>query len=165
MGYLTSFSASTEVSLPREERPAPQTVLESIERQLIDYDADIVERGEGFVTFRVSTAERLLRYLRPRLGGWGPWWPFDFVSSGTLEVVPATDTIRITGDIRSSQWYLVPAGAFAIGVGVMSPMTGALARTLLGLLIGVATMGVLILLGKWQFRSWLHRVADEAASQ
>ncbi len=164
MTYLTTFSCNAEVPFSSTDRPSVQTVLERIERGLLDYHADIIERGEGFLTFKVPIGERVVRYLRPRVGGWGPWWPFDFVSGGTLSAAAASNRISVSGDIRSSQWYVVPASAFAIVAGAVGPFHGAIARTLVGLLVGVTSTGLLLLLGKWQFQSWLHRVAGESSS-
>jgi hypothetical protein len=164
MAYLTAFSANADLPLSQNGHTTPDSVLDFLERSLYEYDADITHRGEGSLTFKVPNVERLLRTLRPRVGGWGPWWPFDYVSSGTLSVIATPTNIRVSAAIEASQWHLLPAGLLAMLAGTAGPFHSPLERSVLGLLVGLASAVLFIFLGKWQFGSWLHRVVHEATS-
>jgi hypothetical protein len=159
--FLTTFAVKTDISLRRPAKPSPEALLEHIERALLEYDAEILERGEGFLTFRVPTGERLIRHVRPRLGGWGRWWPFDYVSSGTLSVAAAPDGIIVSGEVRPTPWFIVWASALAVATGLYTPLPGKFVRTALGALLWVALSAAFLFLAKWQFRSWLSRVAED----
>jgi hypothetical protein len=164
MTYLTTFAATADVAFGGPSRPTRDSVLEHLEQELREYDAEIIERGEGFLTFRVPIGERLARSIGPRIGGWGRWSPFDYVSSGTLSVAAAPEGITVSGEVQSSQWFFTPAVVLAIRAGTLLPFHGAPARTLLGLLVGAASAAVFLILSEWQFRSWLQRLVSEISS-
>jgi hypothetical protein len=161
---LARFALKSDIPLQTNGRLTAETLLDDIERGLREYDAEIVDRGDCFLTFRVPIGERIVRHLNFRAGGWGPWWPFDFVSFGTLNLAAATNGIALSGEIETSQWFLVPAAFLAIACGFVAPLPSTFLRTLVGVLVGITLSGGFLALGRWQFRSWLHRLVDDSLS-
>lgn len=162
MMFPISVGATLHVPSGGATPPSSETVLDHIERALHEYDAEILERGEGFLTFRVQIDERLARTIGLRVGGWGRWWPFDFVSSGTLSVAVAPDRMTLHVELRPSRFPVILISAIALVGGVLTPLDGALARTLCGALLWVALGIMCNVLGVWQFNSWLTSVTQEA---
>ena len=155
MPFPTDFTTKAQVLAPSHEGRDVKAVLEGLERALYNQDAEIVQRGEDFLEFRVPIGERLLRdfsrFGHPR------HWPLTFVSGGTVSVTEDRGVYRVVADLRTSFYPVLQLIPVVLGALVV-PLEGIWARLLAGVFAGLAFNAATYLVGKWQFGGWLERM-------
>ena len=158
MPFPSDFGAKAQVLAPSLRARDVKVVLERLESALYKQDAEIVERGEDFIEFRVPVGERLLRDFS--LFGHRWHWPLTFVSSGTVSVTEDLGVYRVVADLRTSFYPILQLLPVVLAFFVV-PVEGAWARLLSGLVAGLAFNAATYAVGKWQFRGWLERMGWE----
>jgi hypothetical protein len=157
MTFPASF-VSTTIVQSRDPAAGPVPVLDSLERTLQDYDADITLRGEDFFEFRVPLGARLVNDLltfgyRPRR-----WTPLTFVSAGSFSVKPLRDRVVVSADVQVGQYLLTRVAPLAAISGVLSPLSGPVPSLVFGACAGLGIAAIWYGLARWEFGSWLKRL-------
>ncbi len=154
MAFPTSFGSTTMVRLS-DTAAGVTPVIDYLDQALQAQDADITNRGDGLLEFRVPLRTRLLRDLALR---WVPGgWPLSFVSAGSFAATPLGDHVVVTADVQISQYLLTRVGLFALVSGALNPF-GSISSLLFGAAVGLATGAICYVLAKWEFDSWLSTV-------
>ena len=151
MAFPKSFVSTTMVRLS-DSAAGVTPLIDYLDQALQDQDADITNRGDGVLEFKVPLGTRLLRDLAVR---WVPGrWPLSFVSAGSFAATPLRDHVVVTADVQISRYLLTRVGLLALISGALNPF-GSIPSLLFGATIGLATGAVCYILARWEFDSWL----------
>src|SRR5437867_1775678 len=130
MGFPTSLVSRFEVQVP-DSAVGPAAVLDYLQHAFASYDADITTRGEHFFEFRVSSASRFVREIRPPLTP-RPWTPLSFVGSGSLTVTTKHDRVVVTVEVHTSRFLLLWSAVVLLLGGAFAPFTSVTGRFVIG---------------------------------
>ena len=158
-----NFTANTYVLAPTHHASQVGAVLEGIERALRDQAADIIHRGDDFLEFNVPIRAHVWRDLSVRLSR-RRFWPFTFVSGGTVSVTEQLGIYRVVAELRTSVYPAVQLLPFALG-GVFTPSNNVMVRLLSGLLVGFLVNGIGYAAARWQFGSWLSGIGTRISRE
>jgi len=161
MAFPSSLVSRFQVQVPNSAAGL-EAVLDYLERAFASYDADITTRGERFFDFRVSSASRFVREVRPLLTP-RPWTPLSFVGSCSRTVTPKDDHLIVTAEVHTSRFLLLWSAIVLLLGGAFVPFTSLTGRFLIGALLGLALGAASYALAAWEFGSWFQRLGGELA--
>lgn len=163
MAFPSNFTANTYILAPTHRATHVAAVLDGLERALRDQDATIIHRGDDFLEFNVPIVAHVSRDFSARLSR-RRFWPFTFVSGGTVSVTEQLGIYRVAAELRTSVYPAVQLLPFALG-GVLAPADGVMARLISGLLAGFLVNGIGYAAARWQFGSWLSGIGTRISGE